>query len=63
MESDRPTEAADVTLHRDPATAVLVIFGRLSLADAIADGRVHVEGRRELASAFGQSFQGGSQLS
>jgi uncharacterized protein (TIGR03083 family) len=63
VESDRPTEAADVTLHCDPATAVLVIFGRLSLADAMADGCVHVEGRRELASAFGQSFQGGSQLS
>jgi len=50
-------------LHCDTATAVLVIFGRLSLAEAIADGRVQVEGRRELASVFGQNFQGGSQRS
>jgi putative sterol carrier protein len=59
VESDRHTDAADVTFHCDTATAVLVIFGRLSLADAMADGRVHVEGKRELASVFGQSFQGG----
>jgi hypothetical protein len=63
VESDRPTEAADVIFHCDTATAVLVVFGRLSLADAMADGRVHVEGRRDLASVFGQSFQGGSQRS
>jgi uncharacterized protein (TIGR03083 family) len=63
LESDRHTEAADVTLHCDTATAVLVIFGRLSLAEAIADGRVQVKGRRELASVFGQNFQGGSQRS
>jgi len=63
VESDRPTEAADVIFHCETATAVLVIFGRLSLAEAISDGRVHVEGRRELANVFGQSFQGGSQQS
>ena len=63
VESSRHTEAVDVTLHCDTATAVLVIFGRLSLAEAIADGRVQVEGRRELASVFGQNFQGGSQRS
>lgn len=63
VESDRPTEAADVIFHCDTATAALVVFGRLSLADAMADGRVHVEGRRDLASVFGQSFQSGSQRS
>jgi len=39
--------------------AILVIVGRLSLVDAIADGRIQVEGEPELATAFGQSFQGG----
>lgn len=63
VESDSPSEAADVIFHCDTTTAVLVIFGRLSLAEAISDGRVHVEGRRELATVFGQSFQGGSQQS
>jgi hypothetical protein len=57
--SDRQTDAADVTFHCDTATAVLVIFGRLKLAEAIADGHVHVEGESELVDAFGQSFQGG----
>ena len=35
---DSQTDAADVTFHCDTATAILVIFGRLSLADAIAEG-------------------------
>ncbi|HEY5869835.1 MAG TPA: maleylpyruvate isomerase N-terminal domain-containing protein [Candidatus Tectomicrobia bacterium] len=60
VESDRHTEAADVILHCDTATAVLVIFGRLSFVEAIADGRVQVEGKRELVRVFGQSFKGGS---
>lgn len=50
---------ADVTFRCDTSTAILVIFGRLSLADAIADGRVQVEGEQELAATLGQSFQGG----
>lgn len=58
VESDSQTEA-DVTFRCDTSTAILVIFGRLSLADAIADGRIQVEGEQELATAFGQSFQGG----
>jgi hypothetical protein len=58
VESDRPAEA-DVTFRCDTPTAIFVIFGRLSLADAIADGRVQVEGEQELATVFGQSFQGG----
>ena len=56
--SDRQTEA-DVIFHCDMSTAMLVLFRRLPLADAIADGRLHVEGKPELAAAFAQSFQGG----
>jgi hypothetical protein len=52
---------ADVTFHCETSTATLVIFGRLPLVDAIADGRVQVEGEMELAAAFGQSFQGGKK--
>jgi len=58
VESDSPAEA-DVTFCCDTPTAIFVIFGRLPLADAIADGRVQVEGETELAVAFGHSFQGG----
>jgi hypothetical protein len=58
VETDGHAEA-DVTFHCDTSTAIFVIFGRLPLADAIADGRVHVEGEQELATVFGQSFQGG----
>ena len=56
--SDHHVEA-DVTFHCDTSRVIFVIFGRLPLADAIADGRVRVEGEQELATAFGQSFQGG----
>jgi hypothetical protein len=58
VESNSPADA-DVTFRCDTSTAILVIFGRLPLAEAIADGRVQVEGEPELAAAFGQSFQGG----
>jgi uncharacterized protein (TIGR03083 family) len=58
VESDSPAEA-DATFRCDTPTAIFVIFGRLSLADAIADGRVQVEGDQELATTFCQSFQGG----
>ena len=50
---------ADVTFRCDTSTAILVIFGRLSLADTLADGRVQVEGEQELVAAFEKSFQGG----
>ena len=58
VESDSPAEA-DVTFHCDTSTAILVLFGRLPLSDAIADRRVHVEGEQELADVFEKSFQGG----
>ncbi len=58
VEADSQVEA-DVIFHSDTATAVLVIFGRVKLADAIADGRICVECDQELAITFAQSFQGG----
>jgi hypothetical protein len=58
VETDHHAEA-DVTFHGDTATAILVIFGRLSLADTLANGRVRVEGEQELVAAFDLSFPGG----
>ena len=56
--SDSQVEA-DVTFRCDTSTAISVIFGRIKLADAMANRRVRVEGDQELAVTFGQSFQGG----
>ncbi len=58
VESGSQAEA-DVTFRCDTSTAVLVIFGRLTLADAITDGCIRVEGDQKLAITFAQSFQGG----
>ena len=55
VESDSQAEV-DVTFHGETSTAIFVIFGRLPIADAIADGRIHVEGELELVDAFRQSF-------
>jgi uncharacterized protein (TIGR03083 family) len=52
---------ADVIFRCDPETYVLVIFGRLTLAEAMADGRVVSAGDQGLAMAFGQSFRGGKK--
>jgi uncharacterized protein (TIGR03083 family) len=52
---------ADVILRCDPETYVLVIFGRLTLAEAMAAGRVVTAGDQGLAMAFGQSFRGGTK--
>jgi hypothetical protein len=46
VESDSPADA-DVTFHCDTSTAILVLFGRLPLSDAIANRRVRVEGEQE----------------
>lgn len=48
----------DVTFHCETEAYVLVRYGRLSLADALATGRVVVEGDQALAAAFGQWFKG-----
>jgi uncharacterized protein (TIGR03083 family) len=48
----------DVTLHCDPETYILLVYGRLDLDAASASGRLSIEGDRELARAFGQWFRG-----
>jgi len=48
----------DVTLRCEAETYVLVRYGRLSLVDALATGRVVAEGDQALAAAFGQWFRG-----
>jgi uncharacterized protein (TIGR03083 family) len=48
----------DVTFRCEAETYVLVRYGRLSLADALATGRVVGEGDQALAVAFGQWFRG-----
>jgi uncharacterized protein (TIGR03083 family) len=48
----------DVTFRCDTETYVLMRYGRLRLADALATGRVVVEGDQALATAFGQWFKG-----
>ncbi len=47
-----------ITFHCNTETYVLVRYGRLLLKDAIAAGRVRVEGEQALAIAFGEWFQG-----
>ena len=49
--------AADVILYSDAATAMLVICGRLPLADEVADGRVRVEGNNALLASVFQRAQ------
>jgi len=51
--------AADVTFRCDGETYVLVMYGRLSPEDAIAQGRLTFQGDSELAGSFGRRFKGG----
>ena len=48
----------DVTFRCEAEAYVLVRYGRLGLADALATGRVVAEGDQALAAAFGQWFRG-----
>jgi hypothetical protein len=48
----------DVTFRCETETYVRVRFGRLSLVEALATGRVIAEGDQALAAAFGQWFRG-----
>ncbi len=50
---------ADVTFHCDRETYVLVMYGRVTPDEAMADGRLTFEGETELATQFGQRFKGG----
>lgn len=58
----RVEEASDarpaVTFRCEPEAYVLVRYCRLSLADALATGRVVAEGDQALAAAFSQWFRG-----
>ena len=49
----------DVCFRCEAEPYILVMFGRRPLEAAIATGEVTVEGDHALATAFGQSFQGG----
>ena len=52
------TAVAHVRLWCDPETCVLLMFGRLPLADALAQRRLVAEGAREQVAAFAQWFRG-----
>jgi uncharacterized protein (TIGR03083 family) len=55
---DANGSTADVTMRCGAETYVLLVYGRLDLAAAIAAERLTVEGDRALALAFGQWFRG-----
>jgi uncharacterized protein (TIGR03083 family) len=55
---DAAGSTADVTMRCGAETYVLLVYGRLDLAAAIAAGRLTVEGDTALATAFGQWFRG-----
>jgi uncharacterized protein (TIGR03083 family) len=52
------TAVAHVRLRCDPETCVLLMLGRLPLADALAQRRLVAEGAREQVAAFAQWFRG-----
>ena len=51
-------DPADVTFKCDTGNYILLIFGRLDVAEAVANGRLTVEGPGDLAANFTQWFQG-----
>ena len=53
------SSAADVTFHCDGETYVLVMYGRVTPDEAMANGRLTFEGEAEVATQFGQRFKGG----
>ena len=52
------TDTAHSTCQSNTETFVLLMFGRLSLPVAIAEGRMCMEGNRESITAFAQWFRG-----
>lgn len=52
-------EEPDVTFECDGETYVLIMYGRLKIADALADGRLYFDGNPALAVGFGRRFVGG----
>jgi putative sterol carrier protein len=49
----------DTTFECDEETYVLVMYGRLKVFDALADGRLTFDGDPGLAVGFGRRFVGG----
>ena len=47
---------AGATLECDTETFILMLYRRLNVADALADGRIALSGDRELAGAFAANF-------
>ena len=52
-------EEPDVTFQCDGETYVLVMYGRLKIADALAEGSLTFDGNPALAVGFGRRFVGG----
>ena len=52
----QPADAAapDITFHCDSETFVLLAYERITLAGALEDGRIVVEGDHELAHQFAE---------
>jgi DNA-binding HxlR family transcriptional regulator/putative sterol carrier protein len=55
-----PADAPSATLHADVATLRSVVFGRLSVADAVADGSLRIDGDRAAVERFATLFGGAS---
>ena len=59
LRMDEPQEStANVTVHCDAATYVLLVYGRLNLEAALDSGRLVVVGDPALVLDFGQWFRG-----
>ena len=52
------TENADAIFHCDTGNYLLLMFGRLQVERAVADGRLSVEGSMERAKDFNAWFKG-----
>jgi putative sterol carrier protein len=52
------TEDADGTFHCNTGNYILLMFGRLKVERAVADGRLSVEGSMERAKDFNAWFKG-----
>jgi len=52
------TEDADATFHGNTGNYILLMFGRLQVERAVADGRLSVEGSIERAKDFNSWFKG-----
>jgi len=53
------SEEPDVTFECDGESYVLIMYGRLKIADALAHGQLYFDGNPALAVGFGRRFVGG----